>query len=172
MPAFVEATMSHRTIRTIIRLGAAALVAFAPLAVARAQSARDSRAPANTDEATARELMRLEDAWGAAQMRRDGGAVGRMLMGDFAFTGPDGSRLTKAQLVVDIIGSRTVYVAGANSEYRVRAHGGAAVITGLWTATVRTAKGVEVRRYRWTDTWIKQADGRWLCLAGQSMLVH
>ena len=141
---------------------AAVVIAIAgavPTTVARAQ------------DAVPKELMRLEDTWGAVQMKRDGATIGRMLMDDFEFTAPDGSRFSKAQLVADIAGSKTEYVSGANTEYKVRVHGNTAVITGLWTATVKTVKGTEVRKYRWTDIWMKQADGKWLCLAGQSALV-
>ena len=140
-------------------LAAVVIAAALPLTAVRAQ------------DAVARELMRLEDTWGATEMKRDGATVGKLLMDDFTFTAPDGSIFNKAQLIADISGSKTKYVSGANSDYKVRVHGNTAVITGLWTATVKTAKGTEVRRYRWTDTWLKQPDGKWLCLAGQSALV-
>ena len=140
--------------------------AFAAFVIAAAFSV-----PARAQDAVAKQIMALEDSWGATQMKRDGATVGKMLLDDFTFTAPDGSVFNKAQLIADISGSKTEYVSGANSDYKVRVHGNTAVITGLWTATVKTAKGTEVRRYRWTDTWMKQTDGKWLCLAGQSAAV-
>jgi hypothetical protein len=44
---------------------------------------------------------------------------------------------------------------------------GAAVI-GVFNAVVKTAGGTETRRWAWTDTWVKQADGQWLCIASQA----
>jgi len=43
-----------------------------------------------------------------------------------------------------------------------------AIIVGPVTGLVKTATGTETRRSAWTDTWIKQADGQWLCVASQS----
>jgi ketosteroid isomerase-like protein len=45
------------------------------------------------------------------------------------------------------------------------------VITGLWIGVVKGEKGNETHKYRWTDTWMKQTNGGWLCIASQSMEV-
>jgi uncharacterized protein (TIGR02246 family) len=116
----------------------------------------------------AQEVKALEDAWGAASIKRDGAAVGRMLSPDFTFVDADGKLLTKAQLVASINSDTTQYVSGANTAMSPRVHGGTVVITGVWTAVVKTKAGTTQTRYRWTDTWVRSPDGGWMCIAGQS----
>ncbi|MHB8838606.1 MAG: nuclear transport factor 2 family protein [Gemmatimonadaceae bacterium] len=117
----------------------------------------------------ARAIIALENAWGAASITRDGAAVGRMLAPDFTFVDPDGKLHTKAQLIATINGDTTHYISGANSAMSPRVHGGAVVITGVWTKTVKTQSGTALLRYRWTDTWVRNPEGGWMCIAGQSV---
>jgi hypothetical protein len=42
-------------------------------------------------------------------------------------------------------------------------------ITGIWKVTKKAKAGTVSERWLWTDTWVKGADGNWLCVAGQSM---
>lgn len=123
-------------------------------------------APAQNPEAQA--VIALENAWGAASIKRDGATVGRMLSPDFTFVNADGQLQTKAQLIAAINSDTAQYVSGANSAMSARVHGGAVVITGVWTSTVKTTSGAKENRYRWTDTWVKSPQGGWMCIAGQS----
>jgi ketosteroid isomerase-like protein len=113
-------------------------------------------------------VMALENAWGAASIKRDGTAVGRMLSPDFTFVDPDGKLRTRARLIETINGDTTQYVSGANEAVSPRVHGNTVVITGVWIATVKTKTGTTQVRYRWTDTWVKNPDASWMCIAGQS----
>lgn len=122
-------------------------------------------------DAVAKELMKLEDQWGAAILKRDGASVGRMLSDNFLSITDKGVANTKATLVASVNSDTSQYVSGANSGYQVKVHGNTAVIIGVWTATTKTAKGTAKRAYAWTDTWIMQADGRWLCVASQATQV-
>lgn len=116
----------------------------------------------------AQAVTALENAWGAASIRRDGATVGRMLSPDFTFVTADGKLQTKAQLIAAINADTVQYVRGSNTAMSARVHGGAVVITGVWTATVKTASGTSEKRFRWTDTWVRNPDGGWMCIAGQS----
>jgi len=116
-------------------------------------------------------VARLENAWAAAELKHDAVTIGKLLSEDFTFVSPNGALETKAQLLRRIATDTTIVVSGGNSELQPRVHGNTVVITGLFTVTVRTEAGNEQRRYRWTDTWIKDTDGQWLCIAGQSVLV-
>jgi ketosteroid isomerase-like protein len=136
-----------------------AVVAFLAVSAAAQLPAQD---------AVAKELMKLEDQWGAASIKRDGASVGRMLSDNFLSFTDKGEVNTKAKLIASINADTTQYVSGANSAYQVKVHGNTAVIIGVWTATTKTAKGNLKRAWAWTDTWMKQADGRWLCIASQS----
>ncbi len=123
-------------------------------------------------DAVANQLMRFEDQWGAASLKRDGATIGRMLADDFTFIRPDGSSADKAKTVADVNGDTGQYVSGKNTDYKVKVYGNAAVITGLWTVTSKTGKGIVTRRIRWTDIWVRQGDGRWLCVAGQGAIIE
>jgi ketosteroid isomerase-like protein len=122
-------------------------------------------------DAVAKELMKLEDQWGAASIKRDGASVGRMLSDHFLSFTAKGVVSTKATLVASINSDTAQYVSGANSGYQVKVHGNTAVIIGVWTVTTKTAKGNSTQAHAWTDTWMKQADGRWLCIASQATRV-
>jgi uncharacterized protein (TIGR02246 family) len=112
--------------------------------------------------------MHLEDVWAAAAFRGDGAAVEKLLAPDFIYTSVDGKVLNKDQLVQAIAVSTSNSGSGANSDYQVRVYGNAAVVTGLYTVSTTTAEGPTQRRSRWTDTWIRQPDGTWLCVATQN----
>jgi len=121
-------------------------------------------------DAVTKELLRLEDVWGKAEAAKDGATVGRLLSEDFVITLPDGTMPDKAKYIELINTSQTEYISAGDTDRKVRVYGSAAVVTGLWTETVRTERGNTTSRYRWTALWIKQADARWLCVAGQSAL--
>jgi len=122
-------------------------------------------------DAITKELLRLEDAWGKAEAAKDGDTVGRLLTEDFVFTMPDGTMPGKAKYIELINTSQTEYISAGDTDRKVRVYGSAAVVTGLWTETVKTERGNTTSRYRWTAVWIKQADGRWLCVAAQTVLL-
>lgn len=137
----------------------AVVVVLAFLALVRAGMAQDPTAAA---------LIKLENAWGAASINRDGDAVGRLLADGFLSFTEKGTVNTKAKLVASIKADTTHYVSGANSKYQVKAHGNTAVIIGVWTVTTKSATGNVTRSFAWTDTWMKQGDGTWLCIASQA----
>ena len=116
-------------------------------------------------------VAKLESAWAAAEVKHDAATIGKLLSDDFTFVLPDGAMATKAQLLKQIAADTTSVLSGGNTEYQPRVYGNTVVITGLFTATVKTKTGTELRRYRWTDTWIKGSDGQWKCVAAQSMLL-
>jgi TonB family protein len=117
--------------------------------------------------AVTKELMRLEDVWAAALMKKDGAAVGGLLSDQFLSFNSDGKLMDKAAVMKEVNEDTEQYLAGSNSGYKVQSFGNTAVIVGVWTVVVRTATGNETRSYAWTDTWMKQADGQWLCIASQ-----
>jgi ketosteroid isomerase-like protein len=122
--------------------------------------------PLAAQDTVAKEMIRLENAWAAAEMKNDTAAVGALLAQDFIETSPDGALLTKAQVIQGV--TTTKSLSEVLGDYQVQVYGAAAVVHGVSTSTIKTAGGTEQHRYRFTDTWVKQTDGRWLCVAGQS----
>jgi len=116
----------------------------------------------------AKELMKLEDQWGAASIKRDGATVAKMLSDNYLAMYDNGQPSSKQKLVASINGDTTHYISGTNSGFQVKVHGNTAVIVGVWTAVTKGAKGNVTQKGAWTDTWMKQPDGKWLCIASQS----
>ena len=142
-----------------------AIAALAVLVLANlAGVAADSR-PVAAQDAVVKEIGRLEDAWAAAEVKRDGAAVGQLLAEDFLFTGPDGALLSKSQLIQVVSTSKAERISEVGSDYQVKVYGNTAVIHGIVTTVDKVEGGTQQVRLRWTDTWVKQTDGRWLCVA-------
>lgn len=120
------------------------------------------------DAAVLKELSRLEDAWATAFMKKDGAAVGRLLSERFLSMSDDGRVVDKAALVQDVNTTKDTYVSASNSGYKLQVFGDTAIIVGTFTGVVKTPSGTETRRTAWTDTWMKQSNGQWLCVASQS----
>ena len=137
----------------------AVIAVFAMLSLTTALPAQD---------AVAKEIMKLEDQWAIATITKSGATIGKMLAEDFTFVSPMGVLSGKAQAIAEANKDTTHYSAGANGDYKVRIYGNTVVITGVFRVTKQNAKKNMKESYRWTDTWIKQADGRWLCVATQS----
>jgi uncharacterized protein (TIGR02246 family) len=123
------------------------------------------------ENAVVKEICRLEDAWAAAEVKKDGAAVGQLLAEEFLFTGPDGAVLSKAQLIQVVSTSKAERVSEVGSDYQVKVYGNTAVIHGIVTIVDKDERGTQQVRLRYTDTWVKQADGRWLCVAAQSVVI-
>jgi ketosteroid isomerase-like protein len=118
--------------------------------------------------AVERTLLRLEDQWTRALVRRDSAAFARLLAPRFVYTEND-QVMTKAQLIDAVVhGSDTVESAG-NEDMKVYVYGNTAVVTGWLVVRGRGKDGPFDRRYRYTDTWMHRS-GRWQVIAAQDYL--
>jgi ketosteroid isomerase-like protein len=109
-------------------------------------------------------LLDLENQWGKASKAGDGDAIGALLSNDFVAIDSDGSVRTKADVVART--KKAKWTTNEISDMKVVVHGDAAIVTGTWTGngTDGTGKAVNAKE-RWGDTWVKGADGKWLCVA-------
>lgn len=126
------------------------------------------QAIAVAQESPSQTVTHLEDVWSAADCKHDGATVGRLLAEDFTFVGPNGEILSKTQVVEGINSNREHCVRATHSELKPRVYGNTVVLTGVWAVTLETGPGTVENGYRWTDTWVRDADGQWLCVASQS----
>jgi hypothetical protein len=117
-------------------------------------------------DADTRELLRLEDAWASALVKRDTVTFKRLLAGGFIYTENDQVMDRAAVLEFVSRGSDTVEAAH-NEALQVHRFGTVtAVVTGWLVVKGRGASGPFDRRYRFTDTWVKR-DGHWQIVAAQ-----
>lgn len=140
-----------------------ALVSAVP---ASAQGASKSE-PKN--ESAARELLRLEDAWAAALIKRDGATFQRLLAPGFVYT-EDDKTVGREQVLKDVVAPADSVIAANNSGMQVHVFGATAVVTGWLDVRVAAAKGASLRRYRFTDTWTRGPAG-WQIVAAHDYLL-
>ncbi len=125
-----------------------------------------ARAGAQSSKAT---LLRLEDEWGRALVNRDGKAFAALLAPGFVYS-EDDKVIEREALIRDIVSGTDTITAAKNEDMRVIQRGNVAVVLGWLTLTGRGASGAFMRKYRFTDTWIRTG-GRWRVLAAHDYLV-
>ena len=139
----------------------AVAVGFVSMSVAALLPAQDA----------AKDVTKLEEQWIAFSLKKDGAGLGKMLADDFMGITSEGKLVDKAWSVKDVATDTTHYVAMTYSDLKAHVYGNTVVIRGITNVTLKGAKGDVKRRNAWTDTWVKQADGKWLCVASQSSTV-
>ncbi len=143
-------------------LVAALLVASFGAPHARSQS---PPGPRDSDE---RVLLRLEDSWAAALVRRDGATFRRLLAAGFVYTENDRTS-TRDDVLHDVEAGPDRVESAHNEDMRVHRFGTTAVVTGWLVVRGRGANGRFDRRYRFTDTWARRG-GRWQIVAAHDYL--
>lgn len=116
-----------------------------------------------------RTLLRLEDDWAAALVRRDAATFRRLLAEGFVYTENDRTSDRDAVLR-DIVAGPDTVEAAHNEDMRVHSFGTTAAVTGWLVVRGRGAGGAFDRRYRFTDTWMRRG-GRWQIVAAHDYLV-
>jgi ketosteroid isomerase-like protein len=110
------------------------------------------------------ELIKLENDWNNAMVKRDVAAVSRSVADDWTFIDAEGAVVTKTQFLAGLKSGEDVWTSAVADEMEVRVYREAAVVLGRLTVKEQY-KGKDVSgQYRLADTWIKK-DGRWQCVA-------
>jgi len=115
-----------------------------------------------------RALLVLEDSWASAVVRRDSTTFERLLANGFVYTENDRVE-NRAQVLQDVVAGPDTVRAAHNEDMQVHCFGTTAVVTGWLVLEGHGAGGEFVRRYRFTDTWVRQS-GRWRIVAAQDYL--
>ncbi|HKG92426.1 MAG TPA: nuclear transport factor 2 family protein [Gemmatimonadaceae bacterium] len=163
VPLLLLVTLTSGATAATAATAARAQGAEAPARRAAGGGGRDSTA-------AQRALVRLEDSWAAALVRRDGATFRRLLAEGFVYT-EDDRVMSRDELLREITaGSDTVTWAG-NEGMRVHEFGATtAVVTGWLIVRGRGKDGAFDRRFRYTDSWVRRG-GRWQIVAAQDYLV-
>jgi ketosteroid isomerase-like protein len=112
----------------------------------------------------------LEAQWGASIMAGNWAAVESFLTPDFVFTDGAGKRTDRATYITGLRAGGDRFSNVALGPYTVLVNGNTAVHLGEATWTVTDKKGKVTKNHEvWTDTWVLQANGMWLCMAAQSV---
>ena len=120
-------------------------------------------------QSSRKELLRLEDEWGRALVKRDGNAFAALLAPEFVYS-EDDRVIERDALIKDVVSGTDTVTSAKNEDLHVIERRNVAVVLGWLTLRGRGAKGPFVRKYRFTDTWIR-TNGRWKVLAAHDYLV-
>lgn len=122
-----------------------------------------------TPDADTRALLRLEDDWASALVKRDTVTFKRLLADGFVYTEND-QVMDRAAVLESVSRGSDTALAAHNEEMQVHRYGSVtAVVTGWLVVQGRGANGPFNRRYRFTDTWVKR-NGSWQIVAAQDYL--
>lgn len=153
---------SRYRVHFLQRVGLAFALTALPLA-ASAQARSGTRA-------IERELLRREDGWAAALVKRDVAYFQRNLAPGFVYT-EDDRLMTRDAVLKDATTTTDTVTAAHNEDMVVHVAGGStAVVTGYLIVEGRSGGAAFVHRYRFTDTWAKLG-GRWQMVAAQDYLI-
>lgn len=112
--------------------------------------------------------IQLEEEWGAALVRRDTVAFGRLLAPGFVYT-ENASVMSREEIIRSVTGADTVESA-RNEGMQVHDFGDVQVITGVLHLRGKGKDGPFDRRFQFTDTWHLR-NGRWQVVAAQDYLI-
>jgi ketosteroid isomerase-like protein len=110
-------------------------------------------------------VLALEQKWLQSQKANDTALLEPLLADNIADTSTEGKLMTgKAAVVKD---AKAVKWSSAEyTDMKVTMHGDAAIVTGIFNGKGTDAAGKPVNVHeRFTDTWVKMQDGKWLCVA-------
>jgi ketosteroid isomerase-like protein len=118
-------------------------------------------------ESVEQELIKLENEWGEAIVKRDAASIDMLrdrIIADECIGMYDGSVFTKAQYFEFVKSIKEEILSFIIDEWKVRVYGDAAVVMGRGTMKMQLAGKETTNQWRFTDTWVKRA-GRWQCVA-------
>ena len=122
-------------------------------------------------DADTRALLKLEDDWASALVKRDRVMFERLLAEGFVYT-ENAQLMDRSTVLNALVAGEDTVLAAHNDSMVVHRYGAVtAVVTGWLVVGGRGATGEFRRRYRFTDTWVKQRGG-WQIVAAQDYLAR
>ncbi|MEO5721463.1 MAG: DUF4440 domain-containing protein [Chthoniobacterales bacterium] len=129
-------------------------------------------APTEKEKSLPATVPEAEKQWAAAIAKHDIATIESLLANDYVGVTSAGRVVKKAAVIADLKKDKNTYDSVTNSRLETRAHGDATVVVGTTNQRGKDAAGRAFNyTYRWTDIWVKQ-DGRWQCVASQSIQVR
>jgi ketosteroid isomerase-like protein len=119
---------------------------------------------------TEKAVAALEEKWLQSQKTNNPDLVAPLLADNFVSTSSDGKVTSKAEFLATQ--KSTKYNSAEYSDVKVTVYGDTAIATGVekLKGTDASGKPLDVNE-RWTDTWVKMASGKWLCVASHQSLI-
>lgn len=114
-------------------------------------------------------LIKLEDEWARALVRRDTLVFHRLLAPGFVYSEND-QTMTRDDVLKSVGSGSDTVEAAANEDMKVHRFGTTALVTGWLVVRGRGPGGRFERRYRYTDTWLKKGK-QWQIVGAHDFLV-
>ncbi len=125
---------------------------------------------AQDSAAVAKAVNDLEVQWAASLTAGNWDAVATFLAPGYTFTGGDGKRLDRATYLAGLRDKGDRFSTWTAGPYSVMVSGNTAVHFGEASYAVTAKNGRTTKIHEvWTDTWMLQPNGMWLCVATQSI---
>lgn len=122
------------------------------------------------DIRAAQEVLALEELWLQSEKTNRPELAEPLMAEDFHATGIDGRVIDKAQ---DIATTPVKYLSAENFDMQTSVFGTTVIVRGAHASKGLDATGKPFElSYRFTDTWVKMPNGRWLCVASHSSLLR
>jgi ketosteroid isomerase-like protein len=115
------------------------------------------------------ELIRLEQEYNDAQVKRDRPTLERLWADDYLYTHSNGAVMNKAQDIADTMSGEMMWSAARVDDTHVRLYGDVGIVTGRLTMVGRSAQYASGPR-RFTDVFVKRK-GRWQLVGGQTTMI-
>jgi uncharacterized protein (TIGR02246 family) len=132
------------------------------LSLATVTSSQAQQASSGTETA----IAALENQWLQAQRTNNPDSVAPILADKFVYTDGTGKLDSKAAMLADAKTVKWDTVDYKNVQIAV--YGDTAIVTGEFVGKGTDSSGKPVNdRSRYTDTWAKMPNGKWLCVASQ-----
>jgi ketosteroid isomerase-like protein len=144
-------------------------VAMLAVSLTVAPLARSTAQGCGPHDPDVRAVLQLEDGWAAAVVRKDSATFERLLADGFVYTENDRME-SRSDVLHDVVAGSDTVRAAHNETMQVHCFGTTAVVTGWLVLEGSGADGAFLRRYRFTDTWVRQS-GRWRIVAAQDYVV-
>ena len=118
------------------------------------------------------EILALERAWSDAIVRHDPQAIAALLAEDYIGTGPTGRVMKRSEAVADFEADQERYTESTfeNPIVRFYAEGTVAIVIAGGIDRGTGPRGDFVRRFRYTDIWVKR-NGKWQCVASHGSML-
>jgi hypothetical protein len=114
-------------------------------------------------------VLKLEDDWASALVKRDSLTFERLLADGFIYTEND-QTMDRAAVIKSVVAGTDTAFEAHNEEMQVHRYGSTtAVVTGWLVVDGRGVDGAFTHNYRFTDTWVKRA-GKWQIVAAQDYI--
>ena len=117
---------------------------------------------------TAAAILKLEDGWASALLRRDSLAFERMLAPGFIYS-EDDKTLTRQETLRALFAGGETVTRARNEAMQVHDFGSTVIVTGWLSVASKSAQGTVERRYRFTDVWMRKGN-RWQIVAAHDYL--